>query len=62
MWSRLNGAGVEANQALGAIPEQTLFAVGAQKLIVPALCGVFPLALWLERRQRRKPESAGTPE
>jgi hypothetical protein len=60
MWLRLNGAGVEANQALGAIPQQTLFAVGGEQLLWPAVVGaaIFFVAFLLERRQKRSAASA----
>jgi hypothetical protein len=51
-WSRLRGAGVQADQAIGAVSQQTLLAVGARQLLFPAVLGVGIVAalIWLERR------------
>ncbi len=52
MWSRLRGAGVQADQAIGAVSQQTLLAVGARQLLFPAALGVSIVGalIWLERR------------
>ena len=72
MWSRLRGAGAAADEALGAIPQQTLFAIGARQLMLPAAMavGLFALAVWLERhasrpvmsRPTQRPANSDAPE
>lgn len=58
-WSRLHGEGVQADQAIGVVPQQTILAVGARQLLLPAITALAAViaVIWIDRRSRRLNES-----
>jgi hypothetical protein len=66
MWSRLHGAGVAADEAIGAVPQQTIVAIGTRQLALPVVvaASIFALTYLLERhflRQRNEPQAPPRP-
>jgi hypothetical protein len=66
-WLRLQESGAPADQALGVIPDQTLLAMGSQRMLLPVALAVTVTGImfWFESRRpravTRRPTWARTP-